>query len=203
VAVIGLMGGTFDPPHLGHLILAEQAWEQFGLDKVLFVTAADPPHKRNQAVTEVRRRLEMTRLAINNNEHFECSTLEIERPGPSYTIDTVEKIVGMYGPESRVYVLVGADEASQLMSWREPYRIQELATIAVASRAYAYHTGWDVLVGLPKDFSEKLALVKMPGIDISSTDLRERVRSGRSIRYLVPRSVEDYILDNNLYRGKE
>lgn len=194
------MGGTFDPIHWGHLILAEQAWEQLGLDKVLFITAADPPHKQDQRITGAEYRLEMTRLAVEDNDHFECSTIEMDRPGPSYTIDTVKQILEMYGPATNVYVIVGADEAIQLMTWRDPYGIQALATIAVAARSYASN---DMPVALPKDFSDKLVSIKMPGIDISSTDLRERVRSRRSIRYLVPRPVEKYILDKGLYRWRE
>lgn len=197
---IGLMGGTFDPIHSGHLILAEQAREQFDLAKVLFVTAAQPPHKLGQQVTDVTHRLEMTRLAIADNDGFECSTIEIDRPGPSYTIDTVRQLLEIYGSETSIYVLLGADEATQLMSWRDPYGIQAMATIAVASRPDAHAMGWDVLVALPKDVSERLVSVRMPGVDISSTDLRERVRAGRSIRYLVPRQVEDYIRQEGLYK---
>ena len=191
------MGGTFDPIHWGHLILAEQARERFSLDKVLFVTAADPPHKPGQVVAGVEHRHEMTRLAVKGNDHFGASAIEIERPGPSYTIDTIKQVLeeGM-----RIYLLIGADEARNLMTWRDPHGIQKLATIVVATRPG--HPVKEALAGLPGDFAECVELLEIPGIDISSTDIRERVRSGRSIRYLVPDAVESYISRMNLYGGK-
>lgn len=192
-----MMGGTFDPIHWGHLILAEQARERFGLEKVLFVTAAQPPHKLGERVTEAAHRLEMTRRAIADSDLFECSTIEIDRPGPSYTIDTVKQVLELYGPETQLYLLLGADEGRDLMKWREPYEIMKLATIAVANRPGLPVS--DVVDSLPEDFARGIVPMEMPGVDISATDLRERVRSGRSIRYLVPKLVEEYIWANGLY----
>lgn len=197
---LGLMGGTFDPIHFGHLILAEQAWEKFELDKVLFVTAADPPHKVGIDITPVQHRHMMACLATEDNDHFECSTIEMERQGPSYTIDTIKHIKGMYGDDTHVYLLIGADEAQTLMSWRDPWGIQELATIVVANRPG--YSGWDATEHLPADFAKNLVSLKMPGVDVSATDLRERVRQGRSIRYLVTKSVEEYIWQSSLFRGQ-
>lgn len=197
---LGLMGGTFDPIHFGHLILAEQAWEQLGLDRVLFVTAASPPHKAGIAITDVAHRCEMTRLAVEGNDHFECSSIEIDRPGPSYTIDTIRQILGLYGSGACVYLLVGADEARDFMKWRDPYGIRELADIVVANRPGYPASG--TLEALPADFAARVTPLEMPGVDISSTDLRERVRTGRSIRYLVPDKVGTYILEKGLYRGQ-
>ena len=193
------MGGTFDPIHYGHLILAEQARECYNLDKVIFVTAADPPHKNGLEITPVMHRRQMACIAVNGNERFEHSTIEIDRPGPSYTIDTLRQIVGTYGDSISVYLLVGADEAAALMDWREPYEIQKLATIAVANRPG--QSIESALGGLPDDFARHIAPLQMPGVDISSTNLRERVRCGRSIKYLVPDAVEQYILNKKLYRG--
>lgn len=194
---IGLMGGTFDPVHWGHMILAEQARERFELTQVLFVTAACPPHKLGEPVADAAHRLEMTRLAVADNEHFECSTIEIDRPGPSYTIDTVRQVLELYGRGTQVYLLVGADEGRDLMSWREPYEIQKLASIVVANRPGMPVS--EVIDSLPEDFARGIVPLEMPGVDISSTDLRERVRSGRSIRYLAPRPVEEYIWAKGLY----
>lgn len=196
---LGLMGGTFDPIHYGHLILAEQAREQLGLEKVLFVTAADPPHKTENDITAVEHRHKMAKLAVEDNDNFECSTIEIERGGTSYTIDTLKQLKLLYGEETDVYLLLGADEAATLMSWREPHGIQELATIVVANRPGQEVE--DVLKLLPEDFARKIEPLKMPGVDISSTDLRERVRAGKSIKYLVPESVADYIKKKGLYGG--
>lgn len=196
---IGIMGGTFDPVHYGHLILAEQAREQLSLDKVLFITAADPPHKNGIEITPVSHRHQMACLSVLNNADFECSTIEIERPGPSYTIDTLRQIKEIYGAETSIFLLLGADEAAILMSWREPRQIQEIATIVVANRPGQEIE--DTLKRLPADFAEKIIPLRIPGVDISSTDIRDRARSGRSIKYLVPEAVENYILQERLYRG--
>lgn len=198
---IGLMGGTFDPIHWGHLILAEQARERFGLERVLFVTAAQPPHKLGEPVTDASHRLEMTRLAVADNEHFQCSTIEIDRDGPSYTIDTVKQVLDMLGPGAEVCLLLGADEGRDLMKWREPYEIGKLARIVVANRPGLPVS--DVIDSLPGDLAEAILPLEMPGVDISSTDLRQRVLAGRSIRYLVPRLVEEYIWEQGLYGQQE
>lgn len=195
------MGGTFDPIHIGHLILAEQAVEQLGLDTVLFVTAADPPHKPGQVKTPAEHRFEMARLALEGNERFECSRLELDRPGPSYTVETIRQVLGSYPAETSVYLLLGADEAAQLMTWREPRAIAELAIVVVANRPSSCVA--DAVASLPEDVARSVVPLEMPGVDISSTDIRERVRSGRSIRYLVPESVRYYILRNSIYRGLE
>ncbi len=192
------MGGTFDPIHIGHLILADQARERFGLEKVLFVTAANPPHKSKEPITDVAHRLEMTRLAVADNDLFECSNIEIERGGPSYTIDTIKELLGLYGPSLDLYLLVGADEGRDLMQWREPYEICRLANIVVVNRP-GLPVG-EVIGSLPGDFVGAITALEIPGVDISSTDLRERVRSGRSIRYLVPNAVEGYIWAKGLYK---
>jgi nicotinate-nucleotide adenylyltransferase len=196
---LGIMGGTFDPIHIGHLILGEQAWEALDLDKVLFITAGQPPHKPEAVEAEAVHRYNMVRLSVQDNEHFECSRIELDRPGPSYTIDTVRQILGLYGEDTRVYLLVGADEAREFMTWRDPYGIKELSTIVVANRP-GYPVS-DVLTALPSDFASAVKPLEMPGVDISSTDIRARVKLGCSIKYLVPSVVESYIIDNGLYRG--
>jgi nicotinate-nucleotide adenylyltransferase len=193
------MGGTFDPIHFGHLILAEQAREQLQLDKVLFVTAAQPPHKNGIEITPVRHRHQMACLAVLDNDGFECSSIEIERPGTSYTVDTLKQIKGLYGAGVCVYLLVGADEAAMLMSWRDPYGIRDLADVVVANRP-----GTDVseaVHALPVDFAKGIVPLQMPGVDISSTDIRERVRTGKSIRYLTPDSIISYVGKERLYGG--
>ena len=197
LAAIGIMGGTFDPIHIGHLILAQQAWETFGLGKVMFVTAADPPHKPERVVAPAGRRHEMVCLAVEGNEHFECSSIEIDRCGPSYTVDTLRRIAETHAADTRLYLLMGADEASDLMSWRDPYGILELATIAVANRPGCSVA--EAIGCLPDDFGSRLIPLEMPGVDISSTDIRARVGSGRSMKYLVPEAVENYIARHGLY----
>lgn len=194
---IGLLGGTFDPIHIGHLILAEQAWQRFGLDVVLFVPAGQPPHKVGRTISRGEDRLEMVKLAVNDNEHFEYSTVELDREGPSYTIDTIRELRRLLGETTRVYLLIGSDEARDLTSWRDPYEIQRLATIVVAERPGC--TFENVLRKLPEDLANSLVKLDMPRVDVSSTEIRRRVRESISIRYLVPRAVEEYIIDRGLY----
>jgi nicotinate-nucleotide adenylyltransferase len=195
---LGLMGGTFDPIHIGHLILADQAMERLALEKVLFVTAANPPHKCCEQVSDAAHRLEMTRLAIEGNAAFELSTVEMERDGPSYTIDTIKHLLGIYGAGTEIFLLLGADEGRDLMGWHQPLQISELANIVIANRPGMAVS--EVIETLPVELGRRVVPLDMPGVDISSTDLRERVRSGRSIRYLVPGPVEDYIWAKGLYK---
>jgi nicotinate-nucleotide adenylyltransferase len=203
------MGGTFDPIHFGHLILAEQAREAFDLERVLFVTASVPPHKAGAVVSSAEDRFEMVRIAIEGESRFECSRIELDRPGPSYTIDTLRALRANYLADTHVYLLLGADEARDFPLWREPRGIQELATVVVANRPGIPHlqVPGDIPL-LPPTLGEgrggvfeRMAKLEMPGVDICSTDIRRRVAEGRSIRYLVPAGVEEYILEHRLYVG--
>jgi nicotinate-nucleotide adenylyltransferase len=197
---IGILGGTFDPIHMGHLILAEQAWEQLDLERVVFIPAADPPHKAGNVVTAAEHRYNMVELAVRGNEHFELSRLEMDRPGRSYTIDTLKQIRAQSGDKIGLCLLVGADEAGDFMSWRDPLGIQELATVVMANRPGLPVDS--VRRSLPKEVADRIVGLQMPGVDISSTQIRERIESARSVRYLVPDVVLDYIRINGLY-GRE
>ena len=194
---IGIMGGTFDPVHYGHLILAEQARESFGLEKVLFVTAAVPPHKAGKGITDASDRHEMVKLAIANNSSFVPSDVELCRKGPSYTVDTMQQMVSE-NPNDTFFLLLGSDEAITYGTWYRPERIIELANVVVANRP-----GCEVelaLEHLPESLASKMKKLKMPGVDISSSDIRDRVSQGKSIRYLVPPEVADYIYIRGFYR---
>jgi|SRR5688572_20231904 nicotinate-nucleotide adenylyltransferase len=182
-----LLGGTFDPPHLGHLVLAECAWEQFG-GRVLFVPAGQPWRKAGTEVSEAEHRLAMTELATDPNPHFAVDAREVRRPGPTYTVDTLEALVAE-GHETIVLIL-GVDALRDLPNWKEPARIRELATLAVAARDDEQTPEGPGIVA-----------VRMPGIDLSSTLVRERVAAGKSVRYLVPDTVRDYIAHHRLYSG--
>jgi nicotinate-nucleotide adenylyltransferase len=198
---LGLFGGTFDPIHYGHLILAEQCREQIRLDRVRFVPAGDPPHKRGRVRTPARQRAEMIEMAIAGHEPFELATLEIDRTGPSYTVDTLEQL-GRDDPECELFFLIGSDSLADLSTWREPKRIAELATLVVVTRPDAPLPDFSDLVpllGTAGVETVKRHVVEMPLIGISSTDLRRRVHQGRSIRYLLPRAVECYIKEQGLY----
>ncbi len=190
---IGILGGTFDPPHLGHLLLAEAARDRLVLDRVLFVPARNPPHKRGRRVTPAPTRLLLLRAALAGTG-FSVSTLELDRPGPSYTVDTLERL-GARHPRARFWLLVGADSLAELPTWRDPERILALATLAVAARPGA--------AAAPPSLSRharRVVHLGNPALDIASSDLRHRVAHGRSIRFLVPPAVERRVRALGLYR---
>jgi len=193
---LGVLGGTFDPPHIGHLILGESAREQLELDRVLFIPAGVQWRKAGRAISEAAHRVEMVRLAVQDNPAFEPSAMEVERPGPSYTADTLEELAARH-PGAGLYLILGQDALDDLPNWRRPERILELAWIAVASREVKdpLGRGGRPLPGL----SARLIRIHMPVVQVSATDIRQRARDGRSIRYLVPAAVEAYIRDHRLY----
>ncbi len=201
---LGVLGGTFDPPHVGHLILAEVARAGLELEKVLFVPAGNPWRKADQDVTPAEHRLAMVRLMVASDPYFEVSTLEVERDGPSYTVDTLEALRLQYGPGLELYFILGEDALHDLPNWKEPARIVSLAWLAVAPRpAEGGRTRADLEAAVP-GLLERIVTLPMPTIDISSTALRERAGSGLSLRYLVPLGVEEYILCHGLYaRNRE
>jgi nicotinate-nucleotide adenylyltransferase len=200
---LGIFGGSFDPVHYGHLLLAESCREERQLDQVWFMPAAVPPHKRPGAVASAAQRVDMLRLATGGNEAFLVSTIEIDRGGVSYTVDTLEAI-RREQPEAELFFLMGADSLAELPTWREPARICELASPIVVGRAGAAPTDYSVLAPLiAADRLEAIRRlrVEMPAIDLRASDLRRRVAAGLSIRYRTPRAVEKYIEAQALYRG--
>jgi nicotinate-nucleotide adenylyltransferase len=194
---LGLYGGTFDPIHLGHLILAESCREVCGLDRVWFVVTATPPHKRGER-TPVSDRLEMARIATAGHPAFEVSEIEAGDDGPHYSYRTLERLTEER-PGDELFFLIGADSLADLPTWRRPERVAELATVVVVNRP---GIAPDVLAETPDlgPNAKPFRIVTIPPIGISSTDLRRRVGEGRSIRYQVPRGVEAYIAEHRLYR---
>lgn len=185
---VGVFGGSFDPVHCGHLVAAEQAAEHLGLDQVRFVPAGRHPFKtEHHAAPE--HRLAMVELAIRDNPRFVLDPREAQRDGPSYTVDTV-RALHHESPRDRLFLLIGADAAEELPAWRDVHQIAATATIVVLTRPGAPPAGHDLAA----------RVVAVPNIDVSATAIREHVRRGRSIRYLVPRAVEDYIRTHGLYR---
>lgn len=198
---LGLFGGTFDPVHLGHLMLAEFCREQCRLDEVWFVPAAEPPHKKRPDLTPSDKRVEMLRLAIGGHEAFSVCTREIERGGLSYTVDTLKELAGE-DANRQIFFLLGGDSLADLPRWREPARICELAVPVAVSRPGSPPPDYGALAALvtPERLAEIRGYqVKMPQIGISSREIRRRVAAGLSIRYQTPRAVEKYIETSRLY----
>jgi nicotinate-nucleotide adenylyltransferase len=187
---IGVFGGTFDPVHLGHLIMAEQCREQARLDQVWFVPAARPPHKSEADITPFERRAEMLALAIAGHSAFQLNDLEKNRPGPSFTVETLEALARDHPGNEYLWIL-GSDSLNDLPLWREPQRILELAGLLIVARPG--HPVWG-------EEQLRAVVIESPLIDIASRDLRRRAAAGRSLRYLVPRAVECYIDQHKLYR---
>jgi nicotinate-nucleotide adenylyltransferase len=200
---LGVFGGTFDPVHVGHLILAEQAREQGALDEVWFVPAPRPPQKEGQAVTRFEQRVDMLHLAIAGQPAFRVDEIEKERAGLSYTAETLAELRRRH-PEHAYFLLVGGDALVDLPGWREPQRIVAQAGLLVMARPSSPVVGEAELrrrLGLSAEAPLSLKMMEAPLIDIASRDLRRRVAEGRSVRYMVPRAVEAYVREKGLYRG--
>ena len=194
---LGVLGGTFDPAHTGHLVLAEQAREQLRLDRVLWVPAGDPWRKAGEPVSAAEDRLAMVQLAIDGNDAFEVSTTELDRPGPTYTLDTLRQLHGEYAAEELVF-LMGLDALWDLPNWHRPAELVRLALLGVARRGDEQPRLAELERQLP-GLEERVRWVKMPRLDISGTELRRRAAEGQSLRYLVPPAVADYIDEHHLY----
>lgn len=188
----GLMGGTFDPIHIAHLIAADQAVEQFGLARLLFVPAARPPHKLDDALAPFEARLEMVRRAVLGHPRLAVSDIEARRPGPSYTIDTIRAMARELPGEALTFV-AGSDSLAQLAAWKLPDELLAECRFVVAPRP-----GFSMGDVSPR-FRDRVFALDMPAFDVSSRDIRERVRRGASIRYLVPPEVEAFIREKKLY----
>ena len=199
---IGVFGGTFDPVHLGHLILAEQCREQAKLDRVLFVPAASPPHKQQQSLTPFAQRVEMLALALSGNLTFQIDELEKDRTGPSFTVDTLTLLTER-NPGDTLAFMIGSDSLRDLPAWYQPKRILELAELLVMERSDWPCACPDALrasLGLDVDFNLRYQIIAAPLIAIASRDIRQRIAENRSVRYMLPRAVEAYIADKELYR---
>jgi nicotinate-nucleotide adenylyltransferase len=198
---VGVFGGTFDPVHTGHLILAEQCREQGRLDEVWFVPAPRPPQKDETVLTRFEQRVEMLALATAGNPAFKIDELEKERSGPSYTVDTLDEL-GRRHPGHEFFLLVGSDSLADLPNWHEPRRLLELAGLVVMARPGHPMPTADELrqrLRLPATVPLRLEVAEAPLIHIASRDLRRRARAGRSLRYFLPRAVECYVRDKRLY----
>lgn len=197
-AAVGVLGSAFNPPHLGHLALAQEALWQLGLDEVVFVPTGEAPHKRIADDPGREARMEMARLAAAEDERFSVSALEVEREGPSYTYETLEALAEERADTQLVFVM-GADAAVGLESWRRPERVVELASLAVARRAGVSEADVDEVLG-SLGAAERAATLEMPQFGVSSSAVRERARQGRPLRFLVPDPVASFIEEMEIYR---
>ena len=199
---IGVLGGTFDPPHIGHLWLATLAADALGLDRVLLMPSARPPHKRDRPVSNAADRVMMTRLAITGDHLLDVSLIEMERPGPSYTVDSLEELHAAHGGAASLVLVMAADSLAEIDGWREPDRLLELAEWAVGPRPGSPLPDRAALRARFGAAEARIHLLDGPSLDLSSSEIRRRVAAGRSIRYLVPRAVEELIIDRGLYRRR-
>ena len=196
---LGILGGTFDPVHYGHLLMAESARETCRLDEVWFLPASDPPHKDNSGITSGKQRAEMLEFAIAGYPEFVVNRMEFDREGKSYTVETLAELRNKRA-DDELFFIIGGDSLRDLPTWREPQRILELAQIIAINRGREELTPLDQLSdSIGTAATSRIEAIAMPAIDLSSTNIRERVRNQRSIRFQLPRAVEAYIDENKLY----
>ena len=198
---IGIMGGTFDPIHYGHLAAAEAARVEFGLCKVIFMPAGNPPHKQSQKISDAEHRYRMTALATSSNSGFEVSRLEVDKAGITYTFDTMEELRSIYGEAPEIYFITGADAVLELLTW---YKIGELLTlckfIAVTRPGFDIWKLEQKIAEITSKYDGEIICLEVPLLEISSTDIRERIKNGKPVKYLLPEEVEAYIHKNGLYK---
>lgn len=202
---VGIMGGTFDPIHYGHLVVAEEVRAALKLTEVVFIPTGHPPHKQGAIVSTAQHRVAMTQLAITSNPYFSLSTIEIERTGPSYTIHTLRLLREQWGDDIALYFIIGWDSLAELHTWHDPQGILSHVECLVAVRRPGYEEDIEynkVLESRLPGILQHLLVVPAPQLDIAATDLRHRVAEGRPIKYQTPEVVETYIMEHGLYTAK-
>lgn len=195
---IGILGGTFDPPHIGHLVLADCALESLSLDQLLFAPAADPPHKHGSTRLSIEHRLPMLERALTLDPRFAISRVDIDRPGPHYTVDMVGIIQAQH-PDAELFFVMGSDSLRDIITWYQPERLIEQVRLAVMQRPGAIVPPGIHARVLPR-LDERVDIIDAPSLEISSTEIVERLRQGKTVRYLIPQPVLDYIETTGVYR---
>ncbi len=196
---IGVLGGTFDPIHLGHLIVAEEVRARLNLAEILFIPAGQPWLKVNSPILAAEHRVQMVRLALGGKPYFKLSTMEIERAGPSYTVDTIAELKGQLGAEDKLFFILGWDNLAQLPQWQEPWRLVKLSHLVAVPRVGYPVPDLDSLEAIIPGLSQATTLFDTPQIDITASVIRNRVAQGLSVHHLVPEPVERYIREKGLY----
>ena len=196
---IGILGGTFDPVHLGHLLIAEESRIGLQLDQVLFVPAGRPWLKEGQPLTEANHRVRMVELAIASNPHFQVRRDEVDRPGLSYTVDTLEELRAELPADTELYFILGLDAFESFHRWKEPEMILDLCRLVVVSRPGYADNERDQLLARYRSHGDRICLLPVHSVDFSATEIRRRTAAGISFRYQVPEAVETYIFDQRLY----
>jgi nicotinate-nucleotide adenylyltransferase len=197
---VGVLGGTFDPIHIGHLVSAEEVRVKLRLECVVFVPAGLPPHKLDHVMSPVEHRLAMVELAIASNPHFAVSRVDVDRFGPCYTVDTIELLRDEWGADVEIYFIMGSDSLLDILTWHNPRRLIRLCRLAVVSRP-GYQVDLDELDALLPGVASRVQMLNAPELAISSSDIQRRVREGLSIKYQVPEAVEAYIYQHKLYQN--
>lgn len=200
---IGIFGGTFDPSHNGHLVVAEYVRTEMALDQVLFIPAGRPWFKEGQTVTDAGHRLEMTRLAVADSPHFAVSDMDVRRRGPTYTFDTLTELRGDMGKGVDFYFILGVDALNELHRWRRPCDVLDLATLVGVTRPGAEKVDRAAVDSIREGASDEVVIVDGPLVDISAADIRRRMSEGLSVRGIIPQAVEDYAKRHGLYGSKE
>jgi nicotinate-nucleotide adenylyltransferase len=196
---IGVLGGTFDPIHVGHLLAAEEARDKLNLTETLFVPAGQPWLKLNNVISPAEHRVEMVRLAIADRPYFKLSTMEIERVGPTYTVDTIAELQSQIGAGDELFFILGWDNLNQLPQWHQPQRLVKMCRLVAVPRVDSPTPGLDSLEAAIPGLSQRVILLDAPRIDINASEIRRRVAEGLSISQLVPEPVERYIQEHGLY----
>lgn len=201
--MIGIMGGTFNPIHYGHLLICEHIREEFSLEKVLFVPAKIPPHKGSDGLIGTEHRMAMVELAVSSNPWFELSDVEMKMEGPSYTVETLKILTEEYGKDNRLCMIIGADSLVQFSTWKRYEEILRMADLIVARRPDTNNRLLDMTIDrLREEHGARIHVSSTDIYDFSSTRIRNRVKNGLSVKYMVPETVERYILEHGLYTGE-
>ena len=195
---LGIMGGTFDPIHYGHLVAAEEALVQFNLDRVVFMPTGEPARKDDRRVTSAEHRYLMTVIATASNPDFVVSRLEVDRPGVTYTVDTMRELRSMYGSDAELFFITGADAILDILTWKDSGQLADLCVLIAATRPGYDLSRLDSQAGASSFRIERMAV---PALAISSTDIRARIATRKPVRYLLPEAVATYIRKNGLYEG--